>query len=146
MTVFKRLVVGVDGSADSGRALDLAVTLAECFGAEVVAVHAVGLLAHLGSGPPVPSQSHIDELRNTFESDWCAGLRSSGITHRMLLLDGPPALKLLEAADSEHADMIVVGSRGSGATAGLRLGSTSHRVVEHSRCPVLVVPPEHADL
>ena len=144
MTVFKRLVVGVDGSADSGRALDLAVALADCFGAEVLAVHAVGLLAHLGSGPPVPSQSHIDELRITFESDWCAALRRSGVPHRMLLLDGPPALKLLEAADGEHADMIVVGSRGSGATAGLRLGSTSHQVVEHSRCPVLGVPPEHA--
>ena len=145
MTGINRLVVGVDGSTDSGRALALAVVLGECFGAEVLAVHAVGLLAHLGSGPPVPSQSHLDELRSTFESDWCASLRSSGIPHRMLLLDGPPASKLLEAAESEHADMIVVGSRGSGAASGMRLGSTSHQVVEHSRCPVLVVPPEHAD-
>lgn len=143
MTGIKRLVVGVDGSVDSARALHQAVVLAECFGAEVVAVHAVGLLAHLGAGPPVPSQSHIDELRSTFESEWCAPLKDSGVPHRMLLLDGPPALKLLEAADSERADMIVVGSRGSGASSGLRLGSTSHQVVEDSRCPVLVVPPVH---
>lgn len=145
MTGIKRLVVGVDGSDDSGRALDLAVVFGECFGAEVVAVHAVGLLAHLGSGPPVPSQSHIDELRSTFETEWCAALKTNGIPHRMLLLDGPPAVKLLEAAENEHADMIVVGSRGSGA--GLRLGSTSHQVVERAHCPVLVVPPpEHVDL
>lgn len=142
MTRVERFVLGVDGSVNSQHALEWSVVLAERFDAEVIAVHAVGLLAHLGEGPPVPSQSHLEELRRAFESEWCAALAASGVRHRMLLLDGTPALVLLEAAESQRADMIVVGSRGTGGFAELRLGSTSHQVIEHSPRPVLVVPPE----
>ena len=136
----ERIVVGIDGSEDSRRALDWAILLASQFGAEVVAVHAIGLLAHLSEGPPVPSHSHLDELRTLFESEWCAPLTASGVPHRLSMLDGPPVPVLLAASDRESADLIVVGSRGTGGFAELLLGSTSHQVAEHSRRPVLVVP------
>lgn len=140
-TKVERIVVGVDGSANSRRALEWAVTVAGRFGAEVVAVHAVGLLSHLGGGPPVPSHGHLDELRQLFENEWCAPLAGCDVPHRMVTLDGPPVLVLLDAASREDADLIVVGSRGAGGFAELRLGSTSHQVVQHSTRPVLVVPP-----
>jgi nucleotide-binding universal stress UspA family protein len=138
----RRIVVGVDGSDNSRRALGWAVLLAQGFAAELVAVHAVGLLAHLGEGPPVPSHSHLEELRQVFELEWCAPLQSSDVAHRMVLLDGPPVPVLLGAAEREEADMIVVGSRGVGGFPELLLGSTSHQVAEHADHPVLVVPPE----
>jgi nucleotide-binding universal stress UspA family protein len=137
-----RMVVGVDGSDNAQRALGWAVLLARQFDAEVVAVHAVGLLAHLGDGPPVPSHSHLEELRRAFETDWCAPLQASAVAHRLRLQDGPPVPVLLATAAEEAADLIVVGSRGAGGFPELLLGSTSHHVAERARQPVLIVPPE----
>lgn len=143
-TVLERVLVGVDGSENARRALEWAVALAGRFGAEVIAVHAVGLLTRLHGGPPVPSHSHLDELRRVFESEWCSPLVGCDVPHRLLCLDGPPVLVLLDAAEREEADLIVVGSRGIGGFPELLLGSTSHQVVEHSRWPVLIVPPVRA--
>jgi nucleotide-binding universal stress UspA family protein len=138
-----RILIGVDGSDNARRALEWAVLLASQFEAEVVAVHAVGLLARLGEGPPIPSHSHLDELRTSFESEWCAPLTVSGVPYRLLCLDGPPVLVLLDAAEREDVDLIVVGSRGAGGFAELLLGSTSHQLAEHSSRPVLIVPEHH---
>jgi nucleotide-binding universal stress UspA family protein len=140
--LIERILVGVDGSENGQRALGWAMLLARRFEAEVLAVHAIGLLAHLGDGPPVPSHAHLDELRQAFETEWCAPLRDSGIEHRLLCVDGAPVQVLLSVAEREAASIIVVGSRGAGGFEELLLGSTSHQVAEHSRGPVLVVPPE----
>jgi nucleotide-binding universal stress UspA family protein len=137
-----RIVVGVDGSQNAQRALDWAILLAGRFGAEIVAVHAVGLLTNLGDSAPVPSHSHLEELRAKFESEWCASLKASDVPHRLECLDGPPVRVLIDAARREQADVIVVGSRGEGGFSELLLGSTSHQVAEHSDRPVLIVPPD----
>jgi nucleotide-binding universal stress UspA family protein len=134
--------VGVDGSSSSRRGLEWAILLAAKMEAELVVVHAVGLLAHLGSGAPVPSGSHREELRQAFESDWCAPLRGSGVTYRLRFLDGSPVPVLLGAAEEEHVDLIVLGTRGLGGFPGLLLGSTSLQMAEHAARPVLIVPPD----
>ena len=136
-----RLVVGVDGSGYSKRALDWAIMVARPFDAEIVAVHAVGLLTRLNGGPPVPSQDHLQQLRDTFEDQWCRPLTTSGLDHRKLCIDGPPVPVLLDVAEQNEADLLVVGSRGSGGFAGLLLGSTSHQLAEHASCPVAIIPP-----
>lgn len=142
MTVtLDRILVGVDGSEHSERAIEWAIALASSYGAEVVAVHAVGLLAHLGDGPPVASHPHLGELHRLFETQWCAPLDGAAVANRRLCVDGPAALALLTAADHEEADLIIVGSRGAGGFRELLLGSTSLQVAEHSRRPVLIVPP-----
>lgn len=137
-----RIVAGMDGSDNSRRALVWAILLAQQFQAELVAVHAVGLLSRLGDGPPVPSHSHLDELRLEFERDWCAPVHASGVAHRLLLRDGPPVPVLVATAEQESADLVVVGRRGVGGFPELLLGSTSHHVAERANRPVLVVPPE----
>ncbi|HET6916331.1 MAG TPA: universal stress protein [Acidimicrobiales bacterium] len=142
MTVrIQRLLVGIDDSDNARRALDWAILLAQRFGAEVVAVHAVGLLTSLHGSPPVPSHSHLGELRRLLETEWCAPLAESGVPHRMLCLDGPPVRVLLDVAAQEDADVIVVGTRGAGGFAELLLGSTSHQLAEHATRPILIVPP-----
>ncbi len=137
----KRILVGVDGSGYSQRALAWAVLLAQGLGAEVVAVHAVGLLSRIGVGPPVPSQSHLDDVSRAFVTEWCAPLAGSGVAHRMLLVDGSPALALLAAAEEEDADVIVLGRRGVGGFAEVLLGSTSLHVAGSAGRPVVIVPP-----
>jgi nucleotide-binding universal stress UspA family protein len=104
-----RILVGVDGSVHSERALDWARSLAELTGADVSAVHAAGLL--------------VDE----------------GMAERCRIVPGDPVSVLLRLAAEEGADLIVIGSRGHGEHSGVFLGSTSHQVAERSHVPVVIV-------
>jgi nucleotide-binding universal stress UspA family protein len=135
------IVVGVDGSENAVRALQVAVTLAEGLDAEILAVHALGLLTTI-DGERHPSLDYRDEIEERLQSHWCATLE----THRpgrwrSRLIDGSPAEVLLAAAEEAQAGYVVVGARGVGGHPDLMLGSTSHQVIHHSRCPVVVVPP-----
>jgi nucleotide-binding universal stress UspA family protein len=137
-TAVNRIVVGVDGSPGAQRAVRWAAALARVSGAEIVAVHALGLLAHLG-GDVVPSQSHRAEITAKV-AQWCEPLSDAGVAYRAVVADGNPVTALLAEADEVRADLIVVGRRGEGALSGLELGSTSRQLVEHAALTVVVVP------
>lgn len=139
MMKLARILVGVDGSPHAARALEWAIHLGERDDAEVIAIHAVGLLAHLDGEHTVAAASHRDELEAAF-TRWCAPLERSGVRHRRQLVEGAAAIVILDVARHEGVDLIVVGSRGLGATPAGQLGSTSLRVGERARRPVLVVP------
>jgi nucleotide-binding universal stress UspA family protein len=55
------------------------------------------------------------------------------------LIEGPPAPAIIKVADTEHFDLIVLGSRGHGQVVNLLLGSVSSAVTQKAHCPVLVV-------
>lgn len=138
----ERILIGVDGSDDSRHALEWAVDLAGRLDAEVVAVHALGLLEQLApGGEPVPTASHREEIVRVFEQEWCAPLDSAdGVRCRRVVEDGPPAMVLLRVAEQDDVDLIVVGSRGIGGFDELLLGSTSTQVMHHAPVPVTVIP------
>jgi len=52
---------------------------------------------------------------------------------------GDPAAEIIEIADKEKADLIIIGSRGLGAIKGVVLGSVSQKVTHHAACPVMIV-------
>ena len=136
-----RIIVAVDGSDNSLAAVGWAAGLAEATGAEVVAVHAVGLLEQLDEdGAPVAAQPHRDEIQRQFEVTWCAPLDRPSVRCRRLLRDGNPVSVLLAVADEEDADLLVLGSRGLGGYPEALLGSTSTQVAQHSSRPVTIVP------
>lgn len=136
------MVVGLDGSESAAAALTQAIEIARDAGAEVVAVHVIGLLTHLAPGAPaVPSESCGDALREAFETNWCAPLRAAGVAFRGRMIVGDPVRVLLGVAAEEDARMIVVGSRGHREFAAVPLGSTSFQLVMGADRPVLVVPP-----
>jgi nucleotide-binding universal stress UspA family protein len=138
--MIQRVLVGVDESPNAARALEWAVALARGLGAEVVAVHALGLLTHLGAGAPVPAEGHAEEVRKRMDEEWCAPLRRSGVPWRSLLVGGDPVGVLQRAAEEEDAGLVVVGRRGAGNRPGLFLGSTSHQLAEACSRPVVIVP------
>lgn len=138
-----RIVVGVDGSDNSHRALEWAARLAEAVDAEVLAVHALGLLERLSpDGELTPAAPHRDEITRLFEERWCAPLDDHPTRSRRMVVDGPPVMVLLRVADDESADLLVVGSRGRGGFPGMLLGSTSAQLAQHAHVPVVIIPPD----
>lgn len=135
------IVCGVDGSPNSRRALGVVRHLAVATGAEVIAVHALGLMSEL-DGEHVPSSEHRDEIEQRLRAEWCEPLASAGdVRWTCRLLDGNPADVLLHSADETGASFVVVGARGIGGHPDLMLGSTSHQVIHRAHCPTVVVPP-----
>jgi nucleotide-binding universal stress UspA family protein len=135
-----RIVVGVDGSEPSLRALSWARYLAERTGSRIEAVGAWELPAAWAPGLlPVPVDIDLgpateamltEAVATAFGDDQPANLS-------MTVHLGRAGDILLQV--SEAATMLVVGSRGHGAVAGLFLGSVSKTCIEGATCPVLVV-------
>jgi len=148
-TVPKRILVGLDGSTGSARALGWAIQMAKFLKAEVVAVYVLELLspAAVGYGlaPIELPDGWLDDLRRQFETDWSAPLKEAGIRYRMVFETGSrgPAPTLIAVASELQADVIVTGSRGLGGFGELLLGGVSHQLVQHAPIPVVVIPPEH---
>lgn len=140
----ERIVVGVDGSDNACRAVEFASGLATITGAQVVAVHALGLLFHGADGEVAPAQPMREAIEQKLVHEWCAPLQAAGAVHECRVVDGPPVMVLLGTADEVDADLIVVGSRGLGGFPELLLGSTSTQVAQLSHRPVTIVPPSRA--
>jgi nucleotide-binding universal stress UspA family protein len=130
------VLVGVDSSAESLAALDLALQLAEPLRARVVAVHAIGLLEEGGYRAAPDLDGIVERARAA------VGSPASLVVDR-LAEDGVPSDVLLRVAEREGAGLIVVGSRGLGGALH-ELGSTSGALVTISTVPVLVVPHDRS--
>jgi nucleotide-binding universal stress UspA family protein len=74
-----------------------------------------------------------------------AGAAEQGLQAETHLVAGDPAVEICRLAEDRHADLIIMGSRGHGPLAAALLGSVVAHVLQHARCPVMVVPdPKHA--
>ena len=137
------IVVGVDDGDPAKEALRFALHEAAIRGTRVRAVHAwsaAPVVPMTGPGviPPIDFQAIQDSsarrLRETVEA--VAGERADRVER--VVVEGSAGEAILEHA--HDAELIVVGTRAHGTLAELFLGSVSHHVVKHSRCPVVVVP------
>jgi nucleotide-binding universal stress UspA family protein len=133
------IVVGVDGSASSKQALEWAMRYADTTGLPVTAVLAWEIPANYGTAAMVmPAATFAEdarhELKRVVEE---ASTAFPEVRVELRTVEGHPAKVLLKEA--EHAQMLVVGSRGHGGFVGTILGSVSQYCVTHAHCPVLVV-------
>jgi nucleotide-binding universal stress UspA family protein len=140
----QNIVVGVDGSEPSTRALRWAIDEAKLRGAalRVVTAWHVPLVLHGGSGATPPASLSLDDLvRQAAESVATAAendAREAGVmTTERIVREGQPADVLI--AVSEGATLLAVGSRSHSGFAALHLGSVSRQCAEHARCPTLLV-------
>jgi nucleotide-binding universal stress UspA family protein len=124
------IVVGLDGSDGSTRALDWTIGLAEATDSHIVAVHAPGIGAN---------NATVEAARQSLE-EWCAPIAHRGLTHEIRVESGDARTALEAAADATDASLLVVGTRGLGALRGLLLGSVAGYVVRYATRPVAVVP------
>lgn len=139
------IIVGVDGSQNSQRALEWAAKEAALRHAPltVVAVHQVAASQWTGTPITFPEDAAAEEQARLASVDAAAKATSklgdaqpASVTVRAV--SGTAAQELINA--SRGADLLVVGARGGGAFVSLLLGSVSSKVVHHASCPVVVVP------
>jgi nucleotide-binding universal stress UspA family protein len=169
-----KIVVGVDASPGALQALTWAADEARLRLATLEVVHAYhgqALAAPLyfpsqealpgqatgGQRPPDQELDEAAEQRADFQAavrrqaedllDGLLGELGKSLedvdVHRTVMEDRNPAEALVELSDD--ADLLVVGSRGRGGFSSLLLGSVSHAVVLHARCPVVVIPSASAE-
>ncbi|MEU7905697.1 universal stress protein [Actinoplanes sp. NPDC049118] len=139
------IVVGVDSSHGSRAALRWALGQARLTGATIEAVAAWQQPAtYEYSYGAVPYPSPGDSIAAVTEkvlTETVADVVGTGdqpVDVRIKVAHGPAAQILLEAAAG--AELLVVGSRGHGAFAGMLLGSVSQHCIQHAPCPVIVIP------
>jgi nucleotide-binding universal stress UspA family protein len=137
----RRIVVGVDSSTGSRTALRWALTQARLTGATVQAVTAWQSPVVYDGWVPVPDRYAIIAAAEKALAETVAevaGTEDPPVEVRGAVAEGPAAQVLLTAA--EGAELLVVGSRGHGAFAGMLLGSVSQHCVQHAPCAVVVIP------
>ncbi|GAA3387167.1 universal stress protein [Streptomyces roseoviridis] len=135
------VVVGVDGSEHSLRALEWALRAARSLRAPLTVAHVRSEALQLGSAR-IDSLGPAPDLPDTVLVAVAAqaGPPAEGLDVRYASLDGSVADALAEAA--RDARLLVVGSRGRGGFASLLLGSTGRTLAGSAPCPVVVVPHE----
>jgi nucleotide-binding universal stress UspA family protein len=147
-----KIIVALDDSQHSERALEFVARMRWPAGSTIVVLCVEQPLPLAASGayesptlPPelIESQRlHVQEVVARAEKS----LRESGLSTVGRVYDGDPRVAIVEAAEREHADLVVVGSHGRAGLAKWMLGSVSSYAVTHSPCSVLVVkgPRTHA--
>jgi len=141
--MFGTIVLAVDGSRPSDNAGDYAGRLAKESGSRIVAVHVKEIMAGRAAGPVhVDEEELLQKIRGQMKQ-----LNDDGIKAELQVtstMTGGPAHVIAEAAAKESADIIVTGTRGHTALAGVFLGSVAQRLLHLAGCPVLVVPDSAA--
>jgi nucleotide-binding universal stress UspA family protein len=139
--VSRRIMLATDLSPASEAATDMAISLAVEQRASLIVVSVVDpRRLRLPGGRFL---RRLDQEREEVTSGVQAVLaraRAAGARATFLVWDGDPAENIIEAAESEHADVIVIGSHGRGRIGRMILGSTSARVSQEARRQVIVVP------
>ena len=154
---FKKILVAIDGSDSSKRAAQVALGLAEGLKADMVLLHAISPPTnYYGSTIPTPSgvaappisQHEIDAYYD-YARRAAKGMveniesqaRRGGVKVKTDFPQGISSVveTIIDHAESEKADLVVVGTRGLGGFKKLLLGSVSSGVVSHASTPVLVV-------
>lgn len=137
----KRVLVPVDFSDCSKKALAYAVPFAKQFGAEIVIIYVVQPY------PPVPEMTAVDfdailtQARKGGEGE-LAKLRESitdDVTIKTVLRVGRPDLEIVRAADELNADLILLSTHGRTGLGRVFLGSVAEHVTRYAHCPVLTV-------
>jgi len=143
-TEIRRILVPIDLSPDSLRALRAAVSLARMFGARVLALHAFSSARYVVSTwpdyPDFGAFVAIDEIRSAQRKDFetaMAGFDWDGVEHEIEFDEGEPARAILDA--QRRADLIVMGTHGRGAVAAALLGGVAWSVLRHARLPVVAL-------
>ena len=142
--MFDKIMVPIDGSKCSWKALDYAINIAKAFNSKLILVHVV-------QQPILP---FTDNVGGTFIDRVIEGLteqgreilrrasdivKEQGLDYEVILEIGQPADTIVILTERFKVDLVVIGSKGISRVKRFLLGGTSDAVVHHVKCPVLIV-------
>lgn len=149
---FARILVAVDGSENADRAVKVATDLAQRYSSELVVLHVIARPSYANVSffpsvtPPPPTSyqeyyEYAKKVAQGYVDKSVARARGRGVNVRWEIREAVPSTVqgITDFAETEMADLIVVGTRGLGGFKKLLIGSVSSGVVAHAHCPVLVV-------
>jgi nucleotide-binding universal stress UspA family protein len=140
------IVVGTDGSDTAKEAVREATDLAKALGARV---HLVSAFEPIGEGRLREERQQVpDDMQwmiNPREDvdatlkDAAAGIESAGLEVEVYAREGDPADAILDVAEEQNADLIVVGNKGMTGAKRFLLGSVPNKVSHHAPCSVMII-------
>ena len=144
--MFKTVLWATDGSTAADRALPVARSIAQTYGARLHVIYVSEILA----GPPLAisaAQESADAIKAVVQRK-VEDLKQDGVTAEFASVDMTAhgtAHAIATFARNEGADLIVAGTRGNSKLVRVLVGSVTRRLLELAPCPVLAVPPEDED-
>jgi nucleotide-binding universal stress UspA family protein len=144
---YKKIMVATDGSKLVRKAIETGIDIAKLSGAKIYAVYVIVPTTHSARdfGWEKASMEHFrkeGEKATGFVED---AAKAADVEVESLLLEGQPAEKIIEFAEQNDIEMIVMGTLGKTGLDRFLLGSVAENVVRHSKIPVLVVRGENSD-
>jgi nucleotide-binding universal stress UspA family protein len=117
--MYKRILIATDGSPTAAKAVDVGSDLARNVKAETILVHV---------GDPKRGEKVLKEAA-----------KAAGGKPKTVTIEGDPADKILEVAENDDVDLIVIGNKGMTGAKRFLLGSVPNQVSHHAPCNVLIV-------
>lgn len=136
--MYKNILLAVDGSNNAMRAAEHAVELAKTTGAKVDIINMIDF-DNARSEMIQTNESELAELRRQRYQPVVDLLTENSIDPEVFVFYGNPGLGIVEHANDNAYDLVLVGSRGLNSLQEMFLGSVSHKVVQRANCPVLIV-------
>jgi len=156
LQVFQKILVPIDGSEHSAKALDAAAQIAEKFSGTITLIHVYSVSVQpvmmpepssSGSlGMPILTGTEVTKIieaaqkvGNRILDDGEQRIKSDKVQVKKILLEGHAVQEIVRIATEDDYDLIVIGARGVSHMREILLGSVTDGVIHHVRCPVLVI-------
>jgi nucleotide-binding universal stress UspA family protein len=149
---FKKILVTVDGSSQSTRAVDYAIEIAQKYDSELIALYVlfskIGFAFYTETATGLVTPSSIDELIDQAKKEaekWFGDIRKKCYSTKLQVKTEAviTAISIIEAiisySEKEKIDLIIAGSRGRSAFKKLILGSTASGIMTYAHCPVMII-------
>lgn len=141
--MFNKIVVAIDGSKMSDKVLQVATQFVKEQGAELTLIHVAKDLVIPPTMVVTDYEKILAEMRNAgmaLLGEAQHKLELQGVKAGVLFKQGSSISRLIvQVAQEQKADLIIIGSRGLGNIKGIMLGGVSQKVAQLSECPVLLV-------
>ncbi|MEE3953618.1 universal stress protein [Peribacillus frigoritolerans] len=138
--MYKKILLATDGSEHSKRAAEQAISIAKCN--EDSSIDVVYVVDNDRSKTEVLNNwnsTNLNDLRKKRMKFVENKAKEAGVKFQINILNGEPGPTIVNYANKNNFELVIIGSRGLNSLQELMLGSVSHKVAKRANCPVLIV-------